>query len=833
METSKITIIVIAAIILFALVLEMLKQTTLLKKFILLLISCILSNTCTFSQCQISGKIVDPSNVAVPLAPIALMSYADSVIYKGVLTDEKGNYCFNGIKGGTYIIKISVIGFSDTYSEKIEFDSISKVLAPIILKAGSTDLKEVAVSAIKDPIEYKNGNIIVNIEDSPLAVGNSVYDLLSHLPGVIVQNDNITMEGSAGVKIFIDDRIQQMSGQQLINLLRSINSSSVEKIEILKNPPVKYDASGAGGIINIKTKKLKITGFSGSVNYNFGKGFNIVHDGGVSLNYKWKKIAVFSNVDGYLGLLRFDNNFKKSISADSVITVFDQQSHDYDDGKFLTINLGADWYVNKNNIVGVRFQFNPGYSMRSTSGTNYISDNSLGYSQLKYSSATPNSWIYNSYNFNAEHLFDTLGTKLSFSTDFYAPYIDVYHGTYENRFLDNNGSETMPSINFKSDNTLNFSIISSKLDFEKKLSKTLNLEVGVKESYQKIASDYVLQNKNNLTGEYIIDSAYTNRFSYAENISAAYFNLQQHIKKVSFQIGLRGENTIVHTESLISNYKYDKQYFKVFPVISVDYKRSEKNVFQLSYNNRINRPNYNSFNPYKSFINTLTSSIGNPYLRSTISNTINLSYTYNGKISNSFTYRRVSHPFMSYASQNDSTKESIFQIGNLSNSNIIGYSLFIQTNIYKWWSLTLNVGCYYVDYVGNINSAHYRNSSFTYNGYISNQFILPNDIKIELSASYNGPRLEEVYYYKSLLYVGLAIKKSFLKDKLNFTIGVNDLFKLGAARYSVNFQNQKWESYQYYDSRRIYVGLSYNFGNIKVEQRETSASQTEQQRLGH
>lgn len=809
------------------------KQMTLFKKFIPLLLSGVLTNTHTFSQCQISGKIVDPSNVAIPFAPIALMNNADSIIYKGTLTDEKGNYCFNEIKTGIYIVKISVVGFENTYSEKIEFDSIAKIVAPIIVKASSTNLKEVTVNAIKDPIEYKNGNIIVNIEGSPLAVGNSAYDLLSHLPGVIIQNDNITIEGTSGAKIFIDDRIQQLSGQQLINLLRSINSSSIEKIEILKNPPVKYDASGTAGIINIKTKKLKITGFSGSINYNLGRGFNYIHDGGISLNYKGKNIAIFSNVDGSTGLLRFDNNFKKYISDSSGTTVFDQQSHDYDDWKFLTINLGADWYVNKNNILGVRLQLNPGYAMRSTAGTNYISDNSLGYSQLKYNSTTPNSWVYNSYNFNAEHLFDTMGTKLTFSTDFYAPYIDVYHGTYENRFLDNNGNETSPAIIFKSDNTLNFNIISSKLDFEKKLSKTLNLEAGVKESYQKINSDYILQNKNNLTGEYIIDSTYTNKFSYQENISAAYLNLQKQFKKISLQIGLRGENTIVHTESLITNYKYDKQYFKVFPVMSLDYKISEKNVLQLSYNNRINRPNYNSFNPYKSFINTLTSNIGNPYLMPTISNTINLSHTYNGKISNSLTYRRVSHPFMSYASQNDSTKESIFQTGNLINSNIIAYSLFMQRNIYKWWSLTFNAGCYYVDYIGNVNDHHYTNASFTYRGYISNQFILPKNIKIELNASYNGPRLEEVYYYKSLLYVGVALKKSFLKDKLNFSIGINDIFKLGASQYSVNFQDQKSESYQYYDSRRIYIGLSYNFGNIKVEQRETSASQTEQQRLGH
>ena len=800
-------------------------------KFVSLFFTLLIAGS-TFSQCQLSGKITDASKAPVPFAALALLNSADSSIYKGALADEKGNYCLNGIKSGVYVLKASAVGFVNTFSEKIQYDSASTITAPtLVLKTGSTNLNEVTINAIKDPIEFKNGNMIVNIEGSPLAVGNSVYELLSHLPGVTVENDKITIEGNAGVKVFIDDRVQQMSGQQLINLLRSVNSSGVEKIEILKNPPVKYDAGGAAGIINIKTKKIKITGFSGSVNYNFSQGFYVNHTGALSLNYKWNKIVVFSSFDGYQGRLRQEDNFKKSITSNSLTTVFDQKTVTYDIAKYLTCNLGADWYVNAKNTMGFRFQYLPGYALRTRPGDNFISDNSLGYSQLHFERAVPNSWMYKNYNFNAEHVFDTVGTKLTFSTDFFAPYSDEYLGTYENKFLDNNGNAAKPAINFKSNNTLDLNLISSKLDFEKKLSKTVNLEMGIKESYTQITSDYLLQNKNELTGEYTTDNTYTNKFSYHENITAAYVNIQKDIKKIHLQAGLRAENTDVRTVSQLNAFDYSTQYFKVFPVVSVDYKRSDKHIFQISYNNRINRPGYESFNPYKSFVNVLTSNVGNPYLMPSISNAIFLTYRYNRKISNSVSYRRVTNPFIEYSTQNDSTKETIFKTGNLSNSNILGYHFFLRTDVFKWWAMTLATGAYYVDYIGKINGADYKNSSFQYRGYFNNQFMLPKNIKIELTYSYMGPRLEELYNQKSTSFLNIAIKKSFLNDQLNLTIGVNDVFKTSGTHYTVNFQNQQTESYQYYDNQRLNIGISYNFGNMKVEQREKRASETEQERM--
>ena len=160
------------------------------------------------------------------------------------------------IKSGNYLLKVSYVGFTDTILSVGQIDSLSQLkLEPLVLKATSVKLTEIAVTAMKKPMEFKNGNVTVNIEGSPMAIGNSVYDLLMRLPGVVVNDGIITIQGKSGVKVLIDDIVQQFSGAQLMGILKGMSASNILKIEILKNPPVKYDAAGNAGIINIVKKK--------------------------------------------------------------------------------------------------------------------------------------------------------------------------------------------------------------------------------------------------------------------------------------------------------------------------------------------------------------------------------------------------------------------------------------------------------------------------------------------------------------------------------------------------------------------------------------------------
>ncbi len=788
----------------------------------------------TYSQNKLEGKIVDFKTAGISFCPLALLNATDSSVVKGNVTNENGEFIFENSKPGNYLLKISFVGFTDTIVSVGKIDSSSQItMTPIILRATAVNLNEVAITTIKKPMEFKNGNITVNIEGSPLAIGNSVYDLLMRLPGVVVNDGVISIQGKQGVRVLIDDRVQQFSGSQLMAILKSMSASMVEKIEILKNPPVKYDASGNAGIINIVTKKIKITGFSGSANLSNQQGFYDTKMGGLSLNYKGKKFTFFSgfNVDDQFQ--RNVNHMQRAVTYSGVTTSLDQHSTEKDGGVQANIFAGFDWYVNEKNTIGIRVEDMPGNTNRVRIGNNNLSDNSLGYRQLTFKGSVPNVWNVIYTNLNAEHLFDTVGTKIKFNADYYGPYLDIYGGKYENNFSDSSGAMATPPKIFNNNNTLIFSTLLTRLDFEKKFSKTFSIEAGAKGSFQDMRSDYKLENLDNTTGTYVTDTNFTNKFIYKEQILAGYVNFQKQIKKLALQFGLRAENTDVHALSVTRGIAYTRQYFNLFPTASIGYNKNDKHNFQLSFNRRIDRPDYNSFNPYRQFYgNLLSTGQGNPSLFPSYSNNYEISHNYKGSIGHSFSYSRTENFIFGYPVQNDSSKLTISKLGNLKTFENYAYSVFVQKDIKKWWTLSLNATAFYFSFNGTINGTNFTKAAPAAYGYISNMILLPKSTKIEVSALYLSPWLNAVNSINTRWALNFAIKKSFLNDKLNFSIGVNDLFFTLGTRNTAYVPNQTYNVNVTFDTRRFVTGVTWSFGKVKVEQRDVKGNDPDKKRLG-
>ncbi len=725
-----------------------------------------------------------------------------------------------------------MVGYSENiFSINLDENS-QKEIPTIILKAKGVNLNEINVSTLKKTFEFKNGNIIVNVENSALATGNSAYTLLTKLPGVSMdENDNILIQGRAGVKILIDDRIQQMSGKQLINILKSMNASNIEKIEVLKNPPIKYDAAGTGGMINIKTKKVKIIGFSGEAGYNLSQGYYSNHYGNLSLNYKGKKFVFFSAIDYEGETTHYGHRFDKTISYKGLTTALNQKMNNNEGGKSISSQLGMDFYLNAKKTIGFKTNMDGGEGLADSDGDNYLSDNSLGFSHLKFSSNMPNPWYYFNYNINAEHLFDTVGTKLKFSAD-YSPNYDLYVGDYDNNFLDNAGNVVLSPLHFKNTNSLDFTILSSKLDFEKKFSKTSTFEAGIKATSQNMLSDYVFENRNNLTGVYTSDTNFTNKFTYSEQIYTGYLNLQKTLGDFDLQAGVRAENTIVNAESKNKSIKYARDYFNLFPLLTVEYSKNENHNFQFSYNRRINRPNYNSFNPYKYYNNLFGSSTGNPNILPEYSNTFELTHTFMEKLSNSVSYSIMDNFICDLTYQNDSTKETIASVTNLEYADQLSYSLFFQTDIAKWWNINVNGQASYSNYSGKINGLDYNKIGYFYSGFLTNTFLILKKTKLEINARYIGPLQSGVWYHNPKWGIYVAIKQSFFKEKLNVTMGLDDIFFTMIGTNQVRLPGQAWNIIASSDTRRFNVSLSYTFGKVKVQEREVNSNETEKSRLG-
>ena len=802
------------------------------KNFILSICFLIL-NFVSFSQCAIQGVLMDTVNNPVPFATIGLFNAKDSSVYKGIFTDIQGSYCFENLNKGAYFLKVSSIGFNTHYSNNIDYDSITPVVIPTIsLSSTQINLDEVSVTVQKKTVEFKNGNIIVNVEGTALAAGNTVYDLLSRLPGVTISDDIIAIQGKSGVGIMINNKLQQLSGRQLLNLLKSMNASQVEKIEVLKKPPVKYDAAGMGGMINIKTKKAKVTGFSGDVFVAHSQGFYGNPSGGGTLNYKGKSVNFFSGFTANQQVLRNENSFTNYVSDNGSVTKLSQDYIGKLSNQYETFNLGADWSINENNLVGIKVSGAYGTDNYDQNAIFNISDNSLGYRAMPYSFQRKNPWIYPDFNLNAEHIFDTLGTVIRFSAD-YSPYNDFYLASFNHHFLDSNSKEILQPIIFRTSNTLILSIISAKLDFEKQLTESVYLESGLKTVNQNILSDYKFEDLNNFTNEYTLDSAYTNKFTYKENINAAYININKEYKKFVIQAGLRAENTLINTLSNSNNLGYQRQYFNLFPMISLEYKKSDNHNFQISANRRIKRPDYNSFNPFRTIESLFIIQEGNPFLRPVYITSSDFTYSYKDFISNTISYSRVDGPFIQYSTQDDSTKVIVTHPTNLKKADGLSYSLFIQKDIKTWFSLNLNATVFAIVATGYINELPYSFSTIAFNPGLFGRFILPKDFNIEVNAYYQSPILDGVNLIKSRSSLDIGLKKMIMNKKLSASLTFSDIFYTRVYNTYSKFQDQNYISNSRMDTRRINVSLNYTFGKLKVNQREVNSNDEEKNRSKH
>src|ERR1700761_4003084 len=243
---------------------------------------------------NLSGKVSDKDGKSLDGATVYLKRSADSVLVKTALADAAGNYQFENIKKDNYRVYVSMIGFQQYKGEVFQFDA-DKIFPAIVMSANGNVLKEVTISSQKPLIEHKIDRTVVNVDALISNTGTSALEVLEKSPGVIVGDDGAISLKGKGVKIFIDDKPTYLSGTDLENYLRSLSSSTLDQVELMSNPPAKYDAAG-GAIINIRTKRSKVKGFNGGINLSYIQGKYARTNNSFNFNYRNNKLNVFGNL---------------------------------------------------------------------------------------------------------------------------------------------------------------------------------------------------------------------------------------------------------------------------------------------------------------------------------------------------------------------------------------------------------------------------------------------------------------------------------------------------------------------------------------------------------
>ena len=789
----------------------------------------ILCSSFVFSQIKLSGVVTDSLGMPVPFAPIGLLSLPDSNIVKGTITDETGNYSLNKLNFGSYILKVSATGYQGKITGKIVVDSSSNKdqLFDIKLSPPLHALAEVSVTTMKRVVEFKNGNIIVNVENSALAKGNSVYDLLTKLPGVSVDENKIIVQGKSGVIVMIDNRPQILSGEQLLNLLKSMSADLVSSIEILKNPPVKYDASGTSGMINIKSKKVTVSGLTGTVFSSYSQGFYERLLSGASLNYKSRKFVFYSNLSGDYSHYKEVESFKKNFTSDTASMGLNSEGLVKTLETNLNYKVGLDWLLTKKDVIGIKAEGGPGENIANTNAEDYVSgDNIVGFDHLNSKINQPDKWNINNYDLNFEHKTDTLGSSFSIVTD-YTRLTENMSSVNSANFYASDGIQVLPSNNYRSDNKSNSNLFSGRADLVRIIDSSSSFEAGIKAASTGNSNNYLFERDYANNNIYSTDTSLSTNFKYTEITYAGYVNYIKTIKKLSMHLGVRLEKTFLTGET-DKNFKLHKEYFNVFPNFSFDYKKSENHDFQLNLSRRIDRPEFSALNPFIIFHDQYSLEYGNPFLLPDYANRGELSYNYKGVFSTSIAYSYTQNIIMGFTSQNDSTKITSQLIENMKSCTALEYSIFYQKSFIKKWDLSVSGTVANMDYQGNIGGVDFHRTGLTYYGNLTNSFLIKKNAKLEINGTYLGPNIFAITQTKPRWMASFALKMSLCKEKLDLTIGVEDIFHSFIGKSQAHFENQNWTYQAIDDTRRFRIALNYKFGKMKIEERNVNTSNEEE-----
>jgi hypothetical protein len=775
----------------------------------------LLSHFTCVSQCAIKGNVVDSVHAAIPFIPVGLINSRDSSVYKGAVTDQNGNYCFENIRKGEYMLKIIAVGYNTFYSGKIEFDSVQLINIPAFtLGSGRTDLKEVDITAFKPTVEFKKGAIILNVENNLIAKGNSVLDLLKQIPGVHVDaQNNVTINGAGGVRFLIDGRLQQLPDAQMADILSGMSAETITSIELIKNPPAKYDAAGRAGLINIITKKARLKGFNGSIDESYsqgkaGRSFSVL-----TLNIKNNKLSAFSNLSyGYLGFYD-QTELDRILNTTGSTNIFNASGAILNLRQVANFNGGIEYEATPKTIIGLYFNDNLNNSNPVQKATTTVLEgNAFNYNSFTYRSDQKQQYTSPDASFNILQKLDTLGSQLQLSSD-YLNVSGTDNKVVENHFYDLNNSEILSPTNYSTRTKSRYSVFYQKLDYTKMLKSDFSIEAGLKGSFIDIKSDadYALHNSTS-------DTALENKYTYKERVLAAYTTVSKTYKKVGVTIGLRAEQTDVKGLSRTTGFTLGRSYLNVFPSSSLDYKINEKNTFTGAYSYRIDRPDFNRMNPARVYNDELNYSVGNSSIKPQYTHDITLNYNYNSFITASIDYYRTFDFMYWYTYTKSQSKINIDTTFNFRLRDNYSYSIFIQKQI-KWFNFQLYTSVMYYDFKGVINGENANSATLQFYGSLNTEFLLPKNFKIQLSGYYATPFHDAIQIYSPVSSVNLVINKSFLKNKLDVSLGFFDMLYTENQYMSSRLSDQYFYYAQRADSRRVRISVSYKFGKMKIEQK--------------
>lgn len=800
-----------------------------------------LQKTTAQQEVSIAGKIVGSEKMPLEGTVVVLKKGSNGNIVRTVITDQTGSFEFLHVKADTFTLSATHIGYAGYTSAPIFItaDNPKIDLASIELIPGAgKELAKVTVESKIPFVERKVDKTVVNPEALIANAGTSALDVLEKSPGVIVDvNGNISLQGKQGVLIYIDDKPTYLAAADLANYLRSLPAGSIGVVEIMTTPPARYDAAGNAGIINIKLKRIKTTGFSGAINLSYGQGKYPKSNNSLNVSYRVNKLNFFGNISYNASQFFQDLYINRTYfkPTGELSSLFNQNTYIRINIGGLNVKAGVDYYVSKKSTLGIVVNGFNNYTDNNTVNASRIFDeNRLLKSKVTAISPMKRNFRNRSINLNYTLKIDAKGKEFSINADHI-----TYNSKIDQSLLSYNytaADSLLSKSNLVSNLPAEIKITTAKADLVLPFGGTRKFEAGVKTSFIRtvnIANFYDELAGGQLSPNY----TFSNSFNYNENINAAYVNYSFSLKRLTIQAGLRFENTNIkgyrYGNPVQQDSSFNRHYNNLFPTFYAMYSLDStgKNVLSFSYSKRIDRPNYQSMNPFTYPLDRFTLYSGNPFLQPTFSNNFELAHTYLNAITTTLHYSYVKDIISETIEQKSNTFYS--RPGNIGIQYTYGVSVNLSYPLKKWWTVQLYTALMNNSFKSVLYNQQLNNSGTYWFIGPTNQFVIGKTWTAELAGSYQTSVASGQFVIVPVWSVRAGVSKKIMKNKGTLKLNISDIFYSnlpGGDIKAIENSTANWNSYL--DTRVVTISFSYRFNKGKgLAARNTGGADNEKSRV--
>lgn len=765
-------------------------------------------------QATISGKVFN-KDAPLDAVSVTLLKAGDSNYVAGVVTDKQGKFSIKNITMGNYLLVFSATGYQKKIMNHSVEGSADMILPLILMEEQFVKMQEITVNSKRIPVKLEAGKTVVNVSDVTLGGDGSVLSLLSKIPGVLILSDGtVLLNGQSGATVMIDDKLTFLSGENLVNLLRSIPASTIDKVEMVSQPAARYDANTVSGLINIQRKKKSTQGLTATVSSNAEAGNLVRSNHSASLHLQQRKLQLYANYAFNAGKdfmrvhlnrrfldntdidatgLRLDMNAKRNFTSGSHYFKTGMQ-YNISPKLDVGISVQSNWFHRKKEELAIsEFFYQP---IHSDSTLHTRNSHTMKYHNLFGSFDLV-------YKFNKKMKWENTFTVLNFNQD------DDFD---QQAFLKIPGSiSKFDTLVGTTDGRT--AIYTGQSDLLYDIKDNISLSAGLKYSSININSDAVYKTREN--GDWQESAKLSSGFIYKEQVRAAYVQVNKKWSpRWSAEAGLRLEHTTINTVYTLSkqNSTYMRSYMEWFPSFLVKYAVNKDHALSLQFNRRIVRPNYRDLNPFVEVNDRFLQERGNAALNPELVQQIEASWLIQSQYSVTVFYRNRQNPIAKIYATDTVDKSATVMPLNLSRNDAVGIRASINNlHPFAWWTIHITPSLAYRKFRWQEEGIIKSSRLYTPTLQVNNQFSLPHKWAIDVTGYYNGKAAEFQAMMGAMGAVAAGVRKSLLNNRMSIYLYVNDIFLTNKARINVysSFVEAKYKDRR--DSRMIGISLQYRF----------------------